>query len=243
MCRMLLAAGNFNVKTLLEGLVIMAQDRNERHEDNLTEASLHDHGWGLIYRNPEGLQFYKSPLPCFDDPQLKAFEKLQTSLLVLHARRASKGEISYVNSHPFWDELQNESYGFCHNGTIYQPLAVSPAFQPKGTVDSEIYFYHLLGNLNFNDPIVSFRQIIGKISSYSSLNAFLCHRNYAFALNKFSKNPQYYTMKISVAADSIIISSEVLPNLKDRHWQKLNNGSLIQLDFTTPTPGYQLFQI
>ena len=51
MCRMLIAVGNVNVNLLLDGLVTMANDENEKHERNQNKNGnwKHDGGWGIAY--------------------------------------------------------------------------------------------------------------------------------------------------------------------------------------------------
>lgn len=231
MCRMLIAIGKFQIKTLLEGVKIMAEDKNERHEENESVEFKHAHGWGIIYLDGKKLKFFKSSKPCFEDSEYDKFANLSTSFVAIHARRASTGDISYYNTHPFWDYVNQELIGFCHNGTVFESLPVASQYKIQGNVDSERYFYHILSHLNQDNWNQSYIDIIQKIKDYSSINSFLCHRDFALVLNQYTLNPKYYTMKMSVTEDSILISSEILPNLPECRWEKLKNGTLIALNF------------
>ncbi len=49
MCRMIFAKGKFDVTALIDDMIIMALDKNERHEENANEQFLHEDGWGACY--------------------------------------------------------------------------------------------------------------------------------------------------------------------------------------------------
>jgi len=243
MCRMLLALGNFETAALIDDFKILARDQNERHEENATGVCLHEHGWGIIYEEKNELKFYKSPNACFRDDQFKQFQALNTSFLVLHARRNTKGVTGYNNSHPFWQQLNGQPVAFCHNGTIYDQFTYAEKFQPLSTVDSEYYFSHILTHLVPHNPVQSYLQIIQSIENYSSLNSFLIQQDHILVVNKYKINPNYYTMKMSVSEESILICSEVLPGFKERQWKKLANNTLIELNRRGYNWNYQKWDI
>ncbi|MCK5738706.1 class II glutamine amidotransferase [bacterium] len=240
MCRMLMAVGDFEMSPLLDGLCLMAEDRNERHEENADKPFVHEHGWGIIYRSKKELKIYKSTRACFTDPELDSFRKLQTPFTALHARLASVGNLDLKNTHLFETLWHNEKTAFCHNGTIRNEITYDTKYQPAGRTDSEKYFYHLLSDLNPNNIPVSWRELIAKFSNYTAANAFLCQQNQAVAISAFTLNPLYYTMKISVSPDSLIMSSEILPNLTNRDWTPLKNGTVVQTSFTEKKWSYKI---
>jgi predicted glutamine amidotransferase len=217
------------MKPLLDGFALMAADQNEKHEENEDSAFGHPHGWGIIFQEKRQLKIFKSILPCFEDPSLRDFESLNSPLVVLHARRASIGEVVLKNVHPFSHEVNGETAAFCHNGTIYQSLPTKPEFQPQGATDSELFFGYLLAQMIPNALPESLLCATNAIQDYSSLNSVFCQPNRVLVLNKFSRNPLYYTMKMARQNGTTLVSSEVLPTLPDWPWQKLTNGAL--LDF------------
>ena len=240
MCRMLMAVGDFEISPLLDGLCLMAENLNERHEENADKPFVHEHGWGLIYRAQNELKTYKSTNACFTDPELDSFRKIQTPFVALHARLASVGNLDLKNTHPFENLWNNDNTAFCHNGTIRNEISYDKKYQVTGTTDSEKYFYHLLSNLNPTHIPSSWQGLIANFSNYTAANAFLCQQNQAVAINAFALNPLYYTIKISVSTDSLIMSSEILPNLENRDWTPLGNGTVVQTSFTEKKWSYKI---
>jgi len=49
------------------------------------------------------------------------------------------------------------------------------------------------------------------------------------SVTRYHLNPDYYTMKMSCDDQSILISSEILPNMPNRTWRKIANNTLIEL--------------
>ncbi|MBN1352836.1 class II glutamine amidotransferase [candidate division KSB1 bacterium] len=236
MCRMILAAGKFEMKPLLDGLVLMAEDRNERHEENAHSIFKHPDGWSIAYKKKNQLEIYKSVKPCFSDEKLTEFESLKSPFVVLHARQATVGNTTYHNVHPFCDQFSQKMYTFFHNGTVREELPISPEYHPKGSTDSERLFYYLLSQFEMDSAIPSYKSALNRLKNYSALNSFFCTADQTFVVNAHSKSPQYYTMKYSVDSDSIIISSEILPGLAQRNWEPLINRSFIQIEHSANIP-------
>ena len=232
MCRMLLAVGKFEMKPLLDGFALMAADYNEKHEENEKVRFQHADGWGIAYLENDELKIFKSTRPCFDDPQLYDFEAMETSLVVLHARRASKGEVSFNNVHPFRYLKNEKTAAFFHNGTVYEDLPLDPHFEMSGSTDSEGLFYHILTRIDWNDLPGSYLNTVTSIQDYSSLNSVFCLSNQILLLNQFKINPLYYTMKMTRQPFSTIVSSEVLPTLSGLFWEKLQNHTLLDFQFS-----------
>lgn len=231
------------MKSLLDGLMMMANDLNERHEENESTDFKHSDGWSIIYEKDHQLQIYKSLKPCYEDERLFDFESLQSLFVSLHARKASVGEISYHNVHPFVDTLNGKTFAFCHNGTVRDNFDISPIYKPKGNVDSERFFYYILTHLDAADLVSSYKKILKSIMNYSSMNSFLCSIDQSFIVNQYTLNPRYYTMKLTQDDASIIISSEVLPTLPNRRWTPLKNMTFIKIVHKNLTPVMEISSV
>ena len=111
----------------------------------------HPDGWGMAYFTESSPHLLKSTEPVHKDT---IFNKLsavvQSHTVIAHIRKATQGEISILNGHPF----QYGKWIFCHNGNIKAfkekrarlKALIHPKFIPHilGTTDSEILFYILL---------------------------------------------------------------------------------------------------
>jgi glutamine amidotransferase len=113
----------------------------------------HPHGWGIAYylageREPGQV---KSLEAAFTDERFQRVSEFLTSHAVLaHVRKATVGDLSLENTHPFFDM----GWTFCHNGTIFGFRDIEdevrgrihPRFlsRIRGTTDSEHLFYLVL---------------------------------------------------------------------------------------------------
>ncbi len=120
------------------------------------QSRKHPHGWGISYylTDRPDPHVIKSMESAFDDDRFARVSSFLTSHAVLaHVRKATVGELSQRNTHPFsW-----KGWSFCHNGTIFgfeaiRPLLlgkVHPRFHDQivGTTDSELFFFLVLSEL------------------------------------------------------------------------------------------------
>jgi predicted glutamine amidotransferase len=112
-------------------------------------ASRNSDGWGVAwYPDGKAAAIIKEEIPA-NVSALAAFvgryDRFRSRTFIAHVRRASRGEVTYRNSHPFGREWNGREYTFAHNGTLHggEKLALGP-FQPIGDTDSERLFCHLL---------------------------------------------------------------------------------------------------
>ncbi|MBD3289424.1 hypothetical protein GF337_11530 [candidate division KSB1 bacterium] len=231
MCRMLIAVGDVDIAVVAEDFKIIAGDENEKHENNVDKEFKHGDGWGFAYLENDELVVHKSILPYFDDPGAERIKQIESPFYVLHARKKSDGMggIRAENAHPF----RYSDYIFFHNGTVRENLPFEEKFQPQGETDSERLFYYLLSNVNGNLDEKIIRDKLNRVTEYSGMNSILTDGKISYIINWYVKKPLYYTYKMLVEEDFIIISSEILPVYRGREWQKISNQSIIKLDTVT----------
>lgn len=226
MCRMILGAGEFDSNVLIDDFITMASDRNEKHEHNIDKEFKHGDGWGIAYLDNGFLSVHKSADSCYEDERINEFRELNTPLLLMHARRGSKGVRKLENVHPF----RAKDHVFFHNGTVKEPLHFNNDYQPHGETDSEQLLYYLLST---NEPIISINSLaerLDKINNYSGMNTLLSDGRVTYVTNWFAYNPNYYTMKLLRTVKFVLISSEVLPGYKDYAWERLANRTILRVE-------------
>ena len=232
MCRMIFAAGKFNMNWLIDDIIQMASDNNEKHEENANGKFKHSDGWGLTYLEGDNLKTFRSVAPIYEDSQIYQFKKLKTRLIILHARKSTKGNVTMPNIHPFENRNGSAHYLFFHNGTVRDKLTFDPGFQVQGTTDSEKFFYYLLsgnfGELNLN----WIKKKLLELKDFSGANFILTDGKHSFVADWYSLNPRYYTMKMFKQKNSVIIASEVLPHYRQADWFHLKNFSVISIRTT-----------
>ena len=230
MCRMLIAAGNVNVSSLLDELISMANEEYERHEKNQDKNWKHDGGWGIAYLKNNRWKIKKSQKAVFNDPKVNQLREIKTNLVILHARKVTIGKISRRNTHPF----QKKDFVFCHNGTVRDKISHSPKFKVKGDTDSEHLFYSILTeNEKEKNLVKAIRKNLNRYKNYAGSNFILANKEKSFVFIKENKKPLYYQMKMGKKKNVVIISSEKLPPLKDMKWKRLEQEDLIVIDNKT----------
>ena len=118
------------------------------------QSEAHPDGWGVAYYVDGYPHVVKSVSRAVSDTLFRRVSGIVSSETVLaHLRRATVGELSIINSHPF----QYGNWIFGHNGQIpnfdeYRDALlekVSPKFRRfiLGDTDSEVLFYLLISNM------------------------------------------------------------------------------------------------
>lgn len=125
---------------------------NEMLEEFFSHGVDNPDGWGLaiLYSNTVSLE--KEPASSITSSYLKnrLTEDIVASNLFAHIRKASVGNLSYKNSHPFTlrDSFEH-LWTLAHNGTIFESAELSPfTKQQKGDTDSERILYYLVDRIN-----------------------------------------------------------------------------------------------
>ncbi len=109
-------------------------------------------GWGVAFYPDRAAQIIEEPLKA-GESQLAAFlqnyRPLKSKIFIFHVRSASRGSVSYSNTHPFSRELKGKEYVFAHNGTLsnYRDKLKLERFEPVGNTDSEYAFCYLLDSI------------------------------------------------------------------------------------------------
>ncbi len=235
MCRMILCAGKSNLNWLIDDMIEMASDRNERHEENENTEFRHEDGWGISYLSGNRLKTFHSLAPIFDDPQIDQFRNLESRLVILHTRHASKGAVDIHNVHPFEAILNKIPYVFFHNGTVRDELVFDEQFNVKGTTDSERYFYYLLSSNEEKLNAISLKKKLGALTNFTGANFILSNGETSFVTNWWAINPNYYRMKMLAENEFTLFSSEILPHYKNHSWTFLENHDIFEIDTSTHT--------
>ena len=120
----------------------------------MQQSEQHPDGWGVAYYLARAPHVIKSVATAVDDHLFRHVSGVVTSETVLaHLRKATQGELSTINTHPF----QYGHWVFAHNGNIQgfgelreRLVARIPPVLRRfilGSTDSEALFYLLLGNM------------------------------------------------------------------------------------------------
>lgn len=156
MCR--LYAFKANEPTRVECSLVHAQNALMAQSGGDLTGLMHGHGWGVADYADGSPLIEKQTWSAFNDEHFaKAAARVYAHTVVAHVRRATVGEPSIENTHPF----HHGRWIFAHNGTVPNFLKVRDRMMPeidpllrndiKGTTDSEHVFYYLL-SLHMQEP-------------------------------------------------------------------------------------------
>jgi glutamine amidotransferase len=116
---------------------------------------------------------------------------VRSRIVVSHVRWASRGDISYVNTHPFVRRLWGRDWVFAHNGTV-SGIIEDPGYKlewchPVGETDSEHAFCYILEKLSglryrgLESLAARLWSLAGDIGRYGKFNFLLSNGEYLFA--------------------------------------------------------------
>lgn len=119
------------------------------------ETDVHRDGWGIAFFEGRGARVFLDPQPSCQSPVAELVRRYPIRSLnaIAHIRKATQGQVSLENTHPFMRELWGRYWIFAHNGNLvdYAP-ELDGSFLPVGQTDSERAFCHLLQTLRRSFP-------------------------------------------------------------------------------------------
>jgi len=234
---MIAAVGRFEMEPLVDAVRVMASNANPACDHELRaegEKFVHDCGWGVVFREGGRLVRRRSAASCLDDPEFDSLSRVQTDLVILHARRTpDRGTIDVLNSHPFLREWRGEEWAFCHNGAVSDltQLRSDSSLQPAGGIDSELLFHHVLTLLDPSRVAESLAEILRELRDFTCLSCFLATRESITVHARMSpgtSRPVYYTPWVARGGDVTVVSSEIVSH-GVLEWERIPDGSAFVL--------------
>ena len=233
MCRMLgVVATNKISYKLLDSFKQLAL--TGRIKKSMTEG--HQDGWGIAgYLGKWPVQFGRSPKNILEDIDnfITSSHKAiisDTRMLVVHLRKASEGDLSLENTHPFIAD----DFVFCHNGTIYNSeKLILPGTNYEGTTDSERFFKFILNKINkvskrrYPEMFKSIIEEIKEKCKFTSLTFLLCDGEHLIGYRNYNEVKEYYTLYYSTQKGLSVVCSEELPGFE---WTLLENEEFVVFD-------------
>ena len=153
-----------------------------------------------------------------------------TRMLVVHLRKASEGDLSLENTHPFIAD----DFVFCHNGTIYNSeKLILPGTNYEGTTDSERFFKFILNKINkvskrrYPEMFKSIIEEIKEKCKFTSLTFLLCDGEHLIGYRNYNEVKEYYTLYYSTQKGLSVVCSEELPGFE---WTLLENEEFVVFD-------------
>ena len=234
MCRMVAfaSAEPLDVAPYLASLARFCESGNLVAGWERRQGGNHPNGWGVAWRAGDEIRMVKSGNPAASDPLLSGMTAV-TDRFIGHVRYASNPEtVCASNSHPF----QALGVTLAHNGTFYGKIG---AEGDARKVSDTAVFLELLedrwvdrtlaGLSGTLQGILSDRELVGE---YSAANLLIATGNELFALRRYRRNGEYYTLYLKSADRLSVVASEPLDT--DPGWRLLADGELVELSQSAP---------
>ena len=110
----------------------------------------HADGFGIGFFEGEGVRLFHDDKPSSDSPvaDLVRAYQIKSENVIAHIRKASQGQTSLANTHPFMREMWGEYWLFAHNGHLidFYPEQ-GEYYHAVGKTDSERAFCYILNRL------------------------------------------------------------------------------------------------
>lgn len=222
-----------------------------RRRAGLTDC--HSDGFGIAFFEGKGVRIFRDNLPGCSSPMadLVGQYRIKSFNVIAHIRKATKGDVTLENTHPFIREIWGENWVFAHNGTV-ENLAHCPNshYQPIGATDSELVFCCLAAKLKERFPQKpSEREIFDAVVEFTSeiaklgvLNFILSNGQWMIA--RCATNLHYVTRKApfgkALRDDGVMIDFREYTTEKDKvtiittkpltqneKWTQMKNGGYV----------------
>lgn len=150
----------------------------------------HADGFGVAFFEGPGCRMFVDSRPAVDSPvaALVASYPIRSQNVIAHIRKATRGSVALVNTHPFMRELWGRYWIFAHNGTL-EKFAPPPGgrYRPVGATDSEQAFCYLLDTLRarYPDGQPALKELFEAIASVSAEIAACGRFNYILSNGDF----------------------------------------------------------
>ena len=145
MCELLGMSSNQQTNINLSLTVLSKRGENPR---------LHGDGWGVaFYEGGNDVRLIKDSGEAKDSVWVDFIkeQEIHSHVVIAHIRKATVGEVSYRNTHPFTRELKGRMHTFAHNGTFkdiqQNPKYHTEFYRPVGSTDSEHAFCVLMDRM------------------------------------------------------------------------------------------------
>lgn len=144
----------------------------------------HGDGWGIAFFEDKGLRHFVDHQSAAESPvaELIRHYPVKSRNVISHIRKATQGEVTLENCHPFVRELWGRYWVFAHNGDLkdYAPR-LHGSFRPVGHTDSERAFCWLLQELakshasvpSIPELTLTLRELVPQIAKHGTFNFLL----------------------------------------------------------------------
>lgn len=214
----------------------------------------HSDGFGIAFFEGKGMRVFRDDKPCSSSPIADCVKQYHIKSLnvIAHIRKATQGDVTLENTHPFMREIWGENWVFAHNGNLKTLPDLSDCrAQPIGSTDSEAAFCYMaeflkrryLRKPSEDEIFAAVYEVTQELSQLGTFNFILS--NGQFMIAHCSTFLHYLTRKAPFGkafrvdddgfidfndyakpGDKVTIIS-TQPLTKNEAWTKMENGGFV----------------
>lgn len=192
----------------------------------------HPDGWGIAWRQAGETRLLRSGEPASADPSLPGV-RASTDRFLGHVRYASNAEtVNALNSHPFLVQ----GIALAHNGTFRGRIGEEA--EGRTVSDTLVFLEHLADRWK-DRHLAGLREALSRllgdaelVGAYSAANMLIATGEAVFALRKYRKDGEYYTLFLRTEPGLVTVASEPLDD--SPRWRLLGNGEIVSLRLPSP---------
>ncbi len=224
MCRMaafisLKPLKGYEVEDFLDALAQMASMGRSLRDRGMG----HPHGWGLAaFSKGRPILYVRETFPLW---RRSFYARFRADSVLVHARAASVGEVSFENTHPFSAVVGGRVWFFAHNGSV-KGMEDGGAL---GKTDSEAMMLKLVRE-GIDPPrlVERVREIRERFwEGLSSMTFLLVSGDEIYALKGAKERPDYFNLYVKRDKEIVVLASEPLD---DGSWEEMGNWTLLRLE-------------
>ncbi|MBN2208030.1 MAG: class II glutamine amidotransferase [Candidatus Coatesbacteria bacterium] len=213
------------------------------------------HGWGIARFDGPACQVFKEPVSAPKSKLatfLRDYESFVGKVFIGHVRRASRGDRTLKNTHPFVRIFGSREIVLAHNGTLdlERPMENSAVdFRPVGETDSEYLFCALLAKFSergiyFTD-FHKIEAVLHEFNKYGTMNLLFSEGEHLYSYRDQNGYNRLCMTERAAPFDEVCLQDEdwVVNLAKEKHpdqrgfviatgpltkeqWNDLRSGSL-----------------
>lgn len=218
------------------------------------ETDHHADGWGIAFFEEKGVRHFVDSQAASSSP-LAGFVRdypIRSEIVIAHIRKATHGNVTLQNCHPFIRELWGRNWVFAHNGDLGKDFhpRLHAGFRPVGETDSELAFCWIMQELakaHADVPTVSelsltLNELIAPLAAHGTFNMLLSNgdalwahasthlhyleRQHPFASAKLSDEDLSLDFAMHTTARDRVTVIATTPLTSNEAWVQLPPGEL-----------------
>ena len=183
----------------------------------------HGDGWGIAFFEGLGLRHFVDHQAACASPVAELIRRypIKSRNVIAHIRKATQGEVTLENCHPFVRELWGRYWVFAHNGDLkdFSPR-LHGSFRPVGSTDSERAFCWIMQELakshagvpSVPELSLTLRELAAQIARHGTFNFLLSNGQ---ALWAHASTHLYYVERRHPFAHATLSDEDVSVNFAE----------------------------